>query len=134
MDTPCFNSGMETNQTPKATRPAWADLASGPTVWTPEDGWTDPPPTLTEEDAIARGQAAASWVELNEADARLLVEDIDPEVWDRYQPSPPLSGEWAGDPLPKDCVDPDAYEEAFYTSYWEDVQALAWRVLNPGGA
>jgi hypothetical protein len=43
--------------------------------------------------------AAASWVEMTEADARSILEDVDPEVLDRY-PEPNLSGEWADDPTP----------------------------------
>ena len=43
--------------------------------------------------------AAATWVEMNEADARSVLDDVDPEVMDRYAP-PNLSGQWADDPTP----------------------------------
>jgi hypothetical protein len=43
--------------------------------------------------------AAATWVEMDESDATSILEDIDPEVLDRY-PEPNLSGGFADDPTP----------------------------------
>lgn len=87
---------------------------------------------LDQARAIGRdhGQSAASWVEINEVSAPLLiggiVDDIDPAVMDCL-PSSDLSGEWADgytvDRLAEDIgaeVDGDemddlviAYEDAF---------------------
>lgn len=37
--------------------------------------------------------AAASWLTMNEADAQSILDDVDPEVMDRYR-EPTLTGEW----------------------------------------
>lgn len=43
--------------------------------------------------------AAASWLSMGTEDAQSILDDVDPEVMDRY-PEPNLSGEWADDPTP----------------------------------
>jgi hypothetical protein len=73
------------------------------TMWGPAE-----PTTTTDDLAIARARylgadaalAAASWVEMDEDDARSILDDVDPQVLDRY-PEPNLSGEMAGDPTPE---------------------------------
>ena len=56
-----------------------------------------------EDQAREMGRQAArnalTWVELSEADARSIVDDVDPAVMDCYS-GPNLSGEWADDPTP----------------------------------
>lgn len=44
--------------------------------------------------------AAASWLTMSEDDARSILDDVDPEVMDRY-PQPSLSGEFVDDPTPR---------------------------------
>lgn len=92
--------------------------------------------------------AAASWLTMSEADARSILDDVDPEVMDRY-PAPNLSGEFADDPTPDSLTleitglsswqherdEPaqeiaDAWEEG-RDSVWDDaLQAHALRLLG----
>lgn len=96
------------------------------------------------------GTAAGSWVidgNTTEDAARTLLEGIadgDPEVLDAL-PSSPLSGEWAGDPLPRDILaefdlteDDDAaedilraYEEGFSRGVVDEAQRSAYAILDP---
>lgn len=88
--------------------------------------------------------AAASWVTMDEADARSILEDVDPEVMDRY-PEPNLSGEWADDPTPTSLArevgydgDDQDHEQAIADAWeagrdevWSDaLQGVALRLLG----
>ena len=109
---------------------------------------------LDEAERLGRehGNAAASWVEIQGTeDARSITGDIDPEVLDRYDPSPPLSGEWAdGMTLGRlysevGIEDSDAwipedldtiatvYEDAYRESYWHEVDRMASAMLSQVG-
>jgi hypothetical protein len=100
-----------------------------------------------------QGVAGASWVSLDEvqaAHAIQCIEDGDPEWWDFYGPtSAPLSGEWAdgmttidlcrevgcpehwGEPgeswgdIAEQSAVADAYEEAYYQAWEEEVLRMA---------
>lgn len=82
--------------------------------------------------------AAASWVTMDESDARSILTDVDPEVMDRYE-APNLSGEMAGESIPEifsDFDDPwdeslhDAWEEGRDAVWSDALQATALRVLG----
>lgn len=95
------------------------------------------------------GMSAGTWVidgNTSEETARWWLrglEDGDPEVEDQL-PSAPLSGEWAGDPLPADVLasldlDEDdvraddllsAFEDGYYTGAHEQVEWAARAVLG----
>lgn len=90
------------------------------------------------------GLASASWVEMSESDARSVLDDVDPEVMDRYQ-GPNLSGEWADDPTPtslardieldpedSDAVDAacDVWQSAADEAYYNALEGCALRVLG----
>lgn len=107
----------------------------------------DPDPAIeTARDmGTEAGRAAGSWAidgNTTAETARAILDGIadgDPEVLDRFGPPSPLSGEWAGDPTPRDVfdavgLDPDdadrddvlaAYEQGFSDGYWETVEADA---------
>lgn len=82
--------------------------------------------------------AAASWLTMSEADARSILDDVDPEVMDRH-PEPNLSGEFADDPTPRtlarevigahsddgDSCLFDELEDAIATA-WEDGRDAVW--------
>ena len=92
---------------------------------------------------------AASWVEMSDSDALSILDDIDPEVLDRYR-EPNLSGEYADDPTPASLareVGANDGDIAFYgidllteiadawesgrDSVWSDaLQAHALRILG----
>jgi hypothetical protein len=97
------------------------------------------------------GTAAGSWVidgNTTEDAARTILEGIadgDPEVMDAL-PSAPLSGEWAGAPLPRDILrdldadeyDDDAadeilraYEDGYSRGVVDEVQRSALATLDP---
>jgi hypothetical protein len=73
--------------------------------------------------------ASASWiVGMSESDARSILEDVDPEVMDRY-PSPDLSGQWADDPTPRSLahdVGANDGDIAFWGPELVDQIADAW--------
>jgi hypothetical protein len=90
------------------------------------------------------GKAAASWYEIGADNAAAIlrgIEDGDPAVLDTF-PSAPISGEWAGDPLPRDIIlevgadvgqltpeDEDdilrAYEDAYYEAAADEIERRA---------
>jgi hypothetical protein len=94
------------------------------------------------------GTARASWYfdgsTTRETYQRVLqgIEEGDPEILDDF-PGSPLSGEWAGDPLPNDVlasldVDPDdaavddlltAYEQGFTDAVAEEIERAARAAL-----
>lgn len=61
--------------------------------------------------------AAASWVTMSESDAQSILEDVDPEVLDRY-PMPDLSGEWADDPTPASILRDVGGDDGDF-EYWD---------------
>jgi len=78
--------------------------------------------------------SAATWIEgMSEADARSILDDIDPAVLDRY-PEPNLSGEFAGDETPwslaRDVVgwpeQPDAEMVDAIATAWEEGRDRVW--------
>jgi hypothetical protein len=72
--------------------------------------------------------AAATWLEVSEADAQSILDDVDPEVMDRYD-GPNLSGEWADDPTPQSIareVGANDGDIAFYGIDLLDDVATAW--------
>jgi hypothetical protein len=102
--------------------------------------------TATQEAATLgreAGEAAASWYDITDDNAAAIlrgIEDGDPAVLDTF-PSP-LSGEWAGDPLPRNIVlavgadvaqlspeDEDeiltAYEDAYYEAAADEIERRA---------
>jgi len=111
-----------------------------------ESNWTDS--DLIAEALTLGADAAlsmASWLEMSEADATSILDDIDPEVLDRYR-GPDLSGEWADGPTPLsvareitgqndvDGTTIDTIADAWLSAadeIWEDVlQAEALRTLS----
>lgn len=82
--------------------------------------------------------SACTWMTMSESDATSILEDIDPEVLDRYQ-EPTLSGEWAGESIPEifsDFENPhdpnlhEAWEAGRDFVFPEARQAVALRVLG----
>lgn len=80
--------------------------------------------------------AAASWVTMSESDARSILDDVDPEVVDRY-PEPNLSGEFADDPTPDSLAREitgtadggwvyDVYMTDEIATAWEEGRDLVW--------
>jgi hypothetical protein len=72
--------------------------------------------------------AAVSWAKMSESDATSILDDVDPEVMDRY-PGPNLSGEWADDPTPASVardVGANDGDIAFWGPELLDAIADAW--------
>lgn len=70
------------------------------TVWGPAEPSIDA--HLARARYLGADHALANVVDhhlMSESDARSILDDVDPEVMDRY-PEPNLSGEWADDPTP----------------------------------
>lgn len=96
------------------------------------------------------GLSVASWIDVDPGDARTIVEDVDPEVEDRYSPPAPLAYEYADDPTMEEVIDsiygeagverPEddwvtgeelarAYEDAYYEAAREDLARKASELL-----
>jgi hypothetical protein len=70
--------------------------------------------------------ASASWIDgMSEADARSVLEDVDPAVLDNYR-EPNLSGEFAGDPTPASLYDDIVGDRDVVADEIEDAIADAW--------
>jgi hypothetical protein len=70
--------------------------------------------------------AAATWLEMPEADAASILADVDPAVLDQYEP-PNLSGEFAGDPTPDSLtLEVTSYALAEDRAEVADAVADAW--------